>query len=203
MSRSSKPLWQKLLQSFCTTGILHFNCTVTIPSGSKVKAGGEKSSSTKTEHSGCILLFKVRISCDTLVLTFWGNCGVKLLCQMDLLWPFNWFEFVVEYINTVLELCFDFLFSNNVYWCKNSGRSPRASFLFIYFKSYSSLTKVDLIVMWPGRKGWPWGPKAIVLLHELGAYWEVLTGEGEGCSSPLISWGISGLFYSILIFPST
>lgn len=86
-----------------------------IPSGSKVKAEGEKSSSTKTEHSGGILLFKARISCDTLVLTFWGNCGIKLLCQMDLLWPFNWFEFVVEYINTVLKLCFDFLFSNNVY----------------------------------------------------------------------------------------
>lgn len=44
---------------------------------------------------------------------------------------------------------------------------------------------------------------AIVLLHEVGAYWEVLTGEEEGYSFPLISWGISGLFYYILIFPST
>lgn len=88
-----------------------------IPSGNKLKAGGEKSSSTKTEHSRCILLFKVRMcfSRDTLVLTFWDNCGIKLLCQVDILWPFNWFEFVVKYINAVLELCFGFLFSNNVY----------------------------------------------------------------------------------------
>lgn len=42
---------------------------------------------------------------------------------------------------------------------------------------------------------------AIVLSHELGAYWEVLTGEGEGSSS-LFSWSISGLFYTISIFPS-
>lgn len=49
------------------------------------------------------------------MLTFCENCGIKLSCQVDLLWPFNWFEFVVEYMNTALELCFDFLFSNNVY----------------------------------------------------------------------------------------
>lgn len=106
VSRRSKQLWHKLLQSFCAAGILLFNCTVMIPSGNKLKAGGEKSNSTKTEHSRCILLFKVRMcfSRDTFVLTFWENCGIKLLCQVDLLWTFNWFESVVEDINTVLVM---------------------------------------------------------------------------------------------------
>jgi len=86
-------------------------------SGNKLKAGRKKSSSTKIKHSRCILLLKVRMcfSRDTLVLTFRVNCGVKLLCQVDILWPFNWFEFIVKYVNTVLKLCFDFLLSNNVY----------------------------------------------------------------------------------------
>lgn len=60
-----------------------------------------------------------------------------------------------------------------------------------------------MVVMWPGRKGWPWSPMATFLSRELGVYWEALTGEGEGCSHPLISWGSSRLFYTIKIFPST
>lgn len=58
---------------------------------------------------------QIVFSHSTLVLTFLINCGIELLCQVDILWPFNWFEFTVKYINAVLKLCFDFLLSNNVY----------------------------------------------------------------------------------------
>lgn len=86
-----------------------------ILSGNKLKARRKIFQSTKTDHSRFIPLLKVRVcfSRDTLVLTFRVNCG-KLLCQVDIQWPFNWFEFIVKYINTILKLCFDFLLSNNV-----------------------------------------------------------------------------------------
>lgn len=48
---------------------------------------------------------------------------------------------------------------------------------------------------------WPWIPMATALSCKLGAYWEVLIVEWEGCSPLLISWGSSHLFYTI--FPST
>lgn len=134
VSHSSKQLWQKPLQSFWAIWNLHFNCSIMILSRNKLKAGRQKSSSTKIEHSRCILFLKVKMhfSHSTLVLTFRVNCGISLLCQVDILWPFNWFEFIVKYINAVLKLCFDFLLSNNVYWYINSGRSPLASIFYFF-----------------------------------------------------------------------
>lgn len=88
-----------------------------ILSGNKLKAGRKKPSGTKIEHSECVWLLKVRmrLSHSTLVLTFQINSGIKLLRQVEVLWPFNWFELIVKYINTVIKLCFDFLLSDNLY----------------------------------------------------------------------------------------
>lgn len=154
VSHSSKQLWQKLLQSFCAIWNLHLNCSVMILSGNKLKAGRKKSSSTKIEHSRCILLLKVRMcfSQDTLVLTFWVNCGYQTPLPGGYPVAFNWFEFIVKYIKTVLKWCFVFLLSNNVYWYINSGRSPPASMFGFVFLNCSLLLQ-RWMWLWCGLGG--------------------------------------------------
>lgn len=154
VSHSSKQLWQKLLQSFCAIWNLHFSCSIVIPSGNKLKAGRKKRNPAVPKLSilRCVLPLKVRIclSHSTLVLTFQINSGIRLLCQVDVPWPLNWFVLIVKCINTVIELCFDFLLSDNVYWYINRGRSPFASTF--YFLRHSLLLW-QWLWWWCGRDG--------------------------------------------------